>query len=283
MVAVGIAKYDKLPGEWYGPGTACYVLRDLAEMHAKNDATMFRVHVAGSAGSVYKDEIETTMTRDAKARYEKSNEGETKNVSASASIPEHPLAAWEEIEPIRHPWDTSLLLLVPLRLGLKQFNEDYMEAVAHMFSLPQSVGVLGGRPRGARWFYGAVADGSQILGLDPHTVQTAPCRAGKVLITDEYIRSVHTTYTEVFSLTKMDPSIALGFYCRDRSDLETLLNSIKTWNEQNPNVPELFNVAETKPSYADSSAVHEVMMSSMLDDEDDVNSNSSEDDEYVML
>jgi cysteine protease ATG4 len=34
MVAAGI-KYDKLPGEWYGPQTACDVIRDLVEMHER--------------------------------------------------------------------------------------------------------------------------------------------------------------------------------------------------------------------------------------------------------
>jgi hypothetical protein len=80
----------------------------------------------------------------------------------------------------------------------------------------------------------------------------------------------------------MDPSIALGFYCRDRSVLETLLNSLKNWKEKNPNGPELFTVADTAPNYVASSAMHDVMMCSMLDVEDD-NSNSSEDEEYVML
>merc|ERR1712151_1445371 len=35
MVAAGLLKYEKLPGEWYGPGTACYVLRDLVLSHEK--------------------------------------------------------------------------------------------------------------------------------------------------------------------------------------------------------------------------------------------------------
>ncbi|CAN0325123.1 unnamed protein product, partial [Discosporangium mesarthrocarpum] len=33
MCQVGI-KYDKLPGEWYGPTTAAHVLRDISELYA---------------------------------------------------------------------------------------------------------------------------------------------------------------------------------------------------------------------------------------------------------
>ena len=42
-------------------------------------------------------------------------------------------------------WDTSLLLLIPLRLGLDELNEEYTRGIAEIFGLPQSVGILGGR------------------------------------------------------------------------------------------------------------------------------------------
>jgi len=253
MVAAGLAKYDKLPGEWYGPGTACYVVRDLVELHARHlankkaqqqqqqqnnsnnannnhmqqppqppqqlmeDRPIFRVHVASQA-LVCRDEVENLMTRDSKARLEHARREKEKE-----SQPQHPLdLAWEEeliesVDPVT--WDTALLLFIPLRLGLKNFQEEYVQAVAHTFSLPQSVGILGGRPRGARWFYGAVADGSRIFGLDPHTVQNAPRRrtarvnskiSSVVELSDDYLRSVHTTYPEIFSLQKNGSQYCLG-------------------------------------------------------------------------
>jgi len=297
MVCAGVSKYDKLPGEWYGPGTACYVLRDLVQMHERQqagsktpvDKKIFRVHVA-TQGAVYRDEIQNLMTRDAKALFE-----EEKKKKVGERPLAHPLdQQWEEelIDSVESSeWDTALLLLIPLRLGLKSFNEDYVKAVAHTFSLPQSVGVLGGRPRGARWFYGALSDGSKILGLDPHTVQNAPRRRtarvnGKsssvVDLSDDYMRSVHTTYPEVFSLLKMDPSVALGFYCRSKADLDSLFVSVQSWKEDNPDSPELFSVADAVPNYNAnvSSAMNDMMMSSCsLADEDTM----SDEDEYVML
>ena len=336
MVAAGLAKYDKLPGEWYGPGTACYVVRDLVELHARHlankkaqqqqqqqqqqknnnnnnannkytqqqppqqlmeDRPLFRVHVASQA-LVCRDEIENLMTRDSKARLEHARREKEKE-----SQPQHPLdLAWEEeliesVDPVT--WDTALLLFIPLRLGLKNFQEEYVQAVAHTFSLPQSVGVLGGRPRGARWFYGAVADGSRIFGLDPHTVQNAPRRrtarvnskiSSVVELSDDYLRSVHTTYPEIFSLQKMDPSIALAFYCRNREDMESVFANLAEWNKEHPDSPELFTVVDAAPDYSAnvSSAMtdllggesHVNMSSSLLDGGED---DHSEDDEYVML
>lgn len=306
MVAAGLTKHDKLPGEWYGPGTACYVLRDLVEMHEKQQHNerrrMFRVHVA-AGGTVYRDSIEETMAREYKTRLE----SEKQKRAQELPPPSHPLdVAWEEelLDPLFAnvpgtslsrtdvAWDTALLLLVPLRLGLKSFNAEYVEAVAHTFSLPQSVGVLGGRPRGARWFYGALSDGSKIFGLDPHTVQTAPKRrtarvngepSSVVELSDEYMLSVHTTYPEVFSLTKMDPSIALGFFCRDRADLEKVFSSLQQWNTTHPDSQALFTVADKMPNYAGntSSSAMDVMFDSVMEDDD--NDNTGEEDEYIML
>jgi cysteine protease ATG4 len=204
------------------------------------------------------------------------------------------------------------LLLIPLRLGLKTFNEDYVAAVTNLFSLPQSVGILGGRPRGARWFYGAVAGGGgnaetsgKVLALDPHTVQSAPRRrTGRVNgqiksiveLSDDYLKSCHTSYPEVCDLRKMDPSLALGFYCRNEASLQDLLYNIQKFSQENPKAPELFSIEDMSPDYAAnvSSTVNEMMMESshsMLgEDHSDSfdghhhhHDNGSDEDDYVML
>ena len=145
-------------------------------------------------------------------------------------------------------------------------------------------------------FYGAWADGSKILGLDPHTVQNAPRRRnarvnGKVTpvvdISESYLRSVHTTNQETVPMLRMDPSIALGFYCRTPQDLQQIQDLMKRWKATNPNLPELFSVAEHSPDYANGDPMMDDLMagdmagSSFLGDDD--NSEASDEDEYVML
>ena len=304
MVAAGQA-YDKLPGEWYGPGSACYVIRDLVELHEKQQQNgrmhrmplrSFRVHVA-QQGAVYRDTIRHLMTRENKARLDEATAQKHR-----ANPQAHPLDLdWEEelIESVGEvEWDTALLLLVPLRLGLKSFNKDYLKAVAHTFSFPQSVGILGGRERGARWYYGASSDGTKVFGLDPHTVQSAPRRrlakvngvqSTVVDMTDDYMRSCHTTHPEASSLLRTDPSIAMGFYCRTQEDLEDLVVRLQDWKDNNPSSPELFTVADASPDYAAnvSSAVNDMMGSSLMDDHDISASaheeSANEEDDYVLL
>ena len=47
-----------------------------------------------------------------------------------------------------------LLLFIPLRLGQEKFNMEYASALKACFSITQSVGIIGGRPRHALWLIG---------------------------------------------------------------------------------------------------------------------------------
>ena len=186
MVAAGMSKYEILPGEWYGPGSACHVVRDLVHAHEARQLAMFkkrqkeeketenstssfppktpmsarifRVYVAAQ-GTVYKDAVRDLMTRESRARLEEAKK-QAEAAAAPKEEPAHPLATAEEEQIAQQleaasleslDWDTGLLLLIPLRPGLKGINEDYAKSMAQTVSLPQSAGVLGGRPRGARW------------------------------------------------------------------------------------------------------------------------------------
>jgi cysteine protease ATG4 len=310
MVAAGLAKYETLPGEWYGPSKASYVMRDLCNMYAERQAKeeskgnsdmnrpIFRVHVA-SQGTVYRDAVNDLMTKD----QQKDKERQSSELEAPNEPLSHPLDpiysenTTKQSSKQSSPWDTSLLLLVPLRLGLQNFNQVYTVQLAHVFSFRQSVGVLGGRPRGARWFFGATSDGSKLYGLDPHTIQSCPERRRVKLpkgqtkqvvsLTAGYLRSVHTTSPECINLNRLDPSLALGFYCRDRNDFNHLSDALQKWKENHPKMPDIFTVAEHVPDYSASvsSAMNEMMSMSVADALDDTENDEAGDDEdeYVLL
>lgn len=171
MCAAGVAKYEMLPGDWYGPGTACYVMRDLVVLHQQKQSNLFRVHVS-SEGTVYNDLVYELMTKEAakkKKLSQQQNDQDEEEEEDKVVEPLHPLdpaipSKEPELDLTELEWDTSLLLLIPHRLGRDYFNSEYVKSVAQVFSLSQSVGILGGRPRGARWFYGAFADGSKVFG-----------------------------------------------------------------------------------------------------------------------
>ena len=285
MVAAGLG-LGVLPGEWYGPTTACHVLRELNEMHVdrrerlanklnlesgvdeeETDAglkcDMFRIHVA-TEGCIYLDAVAKLM-----------NQSGGSDTVANEERMDDPLSLSEIDDPLRPPnqqqqkgdaindddiqWDASLLLLLPLRLGIQSIStSNYGSTLSKLLSFPQSVGMLGGTPRHALFFYGADAvdppssddnreqdDVGGWYGLDPHTVQMAPrgtqvlCSNGstntttksvpryqwQVQLTDSYLRSLHFSSTTSHAnhersipLSSLDPSCALGFYIHDYSD-----------------------------------------------------------------
>lgn len=83
-------------------------------------------------------------------------------------------------------------------------------------------------------------------------------------------------------MPRMDPSIALGFYCRSAADLDHLRETMKQWKNVHPNLPELFTFADASPDYA--SAVEGMMggdiTGSFLDEDE---SKVSDEEDFVFL
>merc|ERR1711862_226072 len=245
--------------------TSCYVVSDLCSIHQRQKKSkilygkdMFRVLVA-QEGCVYRDIVEETMTVDGRKKKNKKEEDHDES-NNNCSLPNHPLDINYDNEnntaSKQIPWDTSLLLLIPLRLGLKSIPSPYHTQLAQIFTLPQSVGCIGGSPRHALWFYGSLLKQqdkkSHLFALDPHTVQMAPKRSTnnkkKIILSNEYLSSV--TYNSskpiLIDMNKMDPSLALGFYIKDRNDFIQLQHTLQ---EKIKSSHLLFNIMDAKPDY----------------------------------
>ena len=291
MVAAGLG-LGVLPGEWYGPTTACHVLRELNEMHCSHGRkrheqngnvekeAMFRVHVA-TEGCIYLDVISKLMIPN--------NEKEEQPAEMA-----HPLAIDDPLgisaNQTKQEWETSLLLLLPLRLGIQSIpTQIYGGCLSKMMQLSQSVGMLGGTPRHALWFYGAEDVGLQSsdgrvggwYGLDPHVTQPAPrgeleiipsnCDSNssngnsfskkryrwKVHLNDSYLRSLHigaishSNHDISIPLSKLDPSLALGFYIRNNDDFMTFQQSINELNSECKKYksPSIVTFMDKSPNY----------------------------------
>uniref|UniRef100_A0ACD5Z3N5 Uncharacterized protein n=1 Tax=Avena sativa TaxID=4498 RepID=A0ACD5Z3N5_AVESA len=109
---------------------------------------------------------------------------------------------------------SPILLLVPLVLGLDKVNPRYIPLLKETFTFPQSLGILGGKP-GASTYIAGVQD-DRALYLDPHEVQLAVNIASDNLEADT--SSYHCSTVRDMALDLIDPSLAIGFYCRDKDD-----------------------------------------------------------------
>jgi len=137
-----------------------------------------------------------------------------------------------------------LILFIPLRLGLMEINSDYYSSLKAMFTLKQSLGVIGGKPNHAHYFIGF--NGDRLLYLDPHTTQE------NVRDNDETTSfpddTYHCTNPSFMDFASLDPSLALGFYCETEEIFDEWASAIKELvmdREQRP----MFEICEKRPAH----------------------------------
>ncbi|KAF3575005.1 hypothetical protein F2Q69_00062207 [Brassica cretica] len=111
---------------------------------------------------------------------------------------------------------TSVLLLVPLVLGLDKVNPRYIPSLLATFTFPQSLGILGGKPGASTYIVGVQEDKG--FYLDPHDVQQVVTVNKETQDVDT--SSYHCNTVRYVPLESLDPSLALGFYCRDKDDFD---------------------------------------------------------------
>ncbi|KAG5358376.1 putative cysteine protease ATG4 [Yarrowia sp. B02] len=111
-----------------------------------------------------------------------------------------------------------VLVVCGLRLGIDNVNPIYWDALRQMLSLPQSVGIAGGRPFTSHYFFGF--QGEQLFYLDPHQPKPA------LKTCDKDTASFHSSRIWQLHLKEMDPSMLVGFYIASEADWETFKASL---------------------------------------------------------
>ncbi|NXS24236.1 ATG4B protease, partial [Mystacornis crossleyi] len=89
--------------------------------------------------------------------------------------------------------------------------------------MPQSLGVIGGKPNSAHYFIGYV--GEELIYLDPHTTQPAVEPGDSGCLPDESFHCQHPPCR--MSIAELDPSIAVGFFCNTEADFNDWCQQIK--------------------------------------------------------
>uniref|UniRef100_A0A7S2S9E2 Cysteine protease n=1 Tax=Rhizochromulina marina TaxID=1034831 RepID=A0A7S2S9E2_9STRA len=162
-------------------------------------------------------------------------------------IPPEPTAP-PPSEPVTNPtWDASLLLLIPLRLGLESVPPEHAARILAMLELPQSIGFIGGRPNHAIYFFGH--HGNELHGLDPHTTQPTPEVEDEEFPSLEFLASLSCPRPQKLRVDRLDPSLALGFYFRSWEDLNQWHECIEEMAKDGGPMP--FRVEMTTPAPAE--------------------------------
>jgi len=168
---------------WFAPTVIAKVLKHLVRGHSPKNLLMY----VPDDPVIYTEQVETLCR----------------------TLP----SKWEAPPPVNGDlvdfW-RPLFIMIPLRLGLDRLNPIYNHPLLALFQLPQSVGIIGGKPRQSLYF--VAAQDEDLIYLDPHIVQPT------IVMEDPAFsaQTFHCSTPQKINIKEIDPSLAIGFLCKNR-------------------------------------------------------------------
>ncbi|KAJ3273691.1 Cysteine protease atg4 [Terramyces sp. JEL0728] len=142
--------------------------------------------------------------------------------------------------------DKSLLVLVSLRLGVEDLNPLYYPLIKACFSIKSCVGIAGGRPNSSLYFTGYQQN--NLIYYDPHfKKQCVPIMDLNSYQKQDFY-SYHCDRVLFLPINQMDPSMVVGFYCKDKAEVDQFFSDISAITSGST---PLFSVQEEPVSVVD--------------------------------
>lgn len=131
-----------------------------------------------------------------------------------------------------------------MRLGLSEINPIYFESIKQTFRVPQTLGIIGGKPNHALYFVGYV--NNELIYLDPHKTQPT-VDLDELAPLDSFCNdlSYHCKTANRMDFHLMDPSIALCFFFKTKDEFDSWCKIFKEIYERNEK-QSLFELNETR-------------------------------------
>uniref|UniRef100_A0A671PLY3 Cysteine protease n=1 Tax=Sinocyclocheilus anshuiensis TaxID=1608454 RepID=A0A671PLY3_9TELE len=227
MAQMGVGE-GKSVGEWYGPNTVAQVLKKLALF---DDWNTMAVYVSMDNTVVIEDISKCLFLISHFKSHLFIYGKEPVNGEKTSS------------SPLPLDW-RPLLLVIPLRMGINSINPVYIQAFKECFKMPQSCGVLGGKPNLAYYFIGFIDD--ELIYLDPHTTQQAVDTESGSAVDDQSYHCQRTPHR--MKITSLDPSVALGFFCKSEEDFDSWCDLVQQELLKKRNL-RMFELVEKHPSH----------------------------------
>ncbi|EGG22963.1 hypothetical protein DFA_05093 [Cavenderia fasciculata] len=133
-----------------------------------------------------------------------------------------------------------LLILIPTKLGIDTINEIYYRPLLDIYTFPQNLGIVGGKPRASLYFIASQDD--NLFYLDPHTVQNSIESDS-----DFSLSSYFCNIPKKANISEVDPSLVIPFFCSTKESFLDFLERSKKL-ESSSEFP-LYNIQEKAPNY----------------------------------
>uniref|UniRef100_A0AAY5E9I9 Cysteine protease n=1 Tax=Electrophorus electricus TaxID=8005 RepID=A0AAY5E9I9_ELEEL len=236
MAQMGVGE-GKSVGEWYGPNTVAQVLKKLALF---DDWNSLAVYVSMDNTVVIEDISKFFYLSCCCCCFCTDYKMYVQSLSSARSL------AHSDREAV-------------LPGGMAQFSLLYVKFNHHMecissdsdyflfkecFKMPQSCGVLGGKPNLAYYFIGFIDD--ELIYLDPHTTQLAVDSETGTPVHDQSYHCQRSPHR--MKITSLEPSVALGFFCRSEEDFDGWCSQVQQELVRKRNL-RLFELVEKHPPH----------------------------------
>lgn len=226
----------KSVGQWFGPSTMAHVIKAMVtEWHSR----LFSVYVSNES-TIYRKQL-----------LELARKGDPKKPGTGAS---------PEASTCEGLWQPVLIIL-PLRLGLEKLNRVYKPSLLRVFSWPQCVGMMGGKPSMSFYFIGAQDE--NLFYLDPHT--TRPVESMQSAFNTEHYQC---SQIRKMKLDDIDPCIAVCLFCKCEEDFHDLCARQEELSGT-LQVEPIFVVEDDEPNYEEMACVQAMMSGDLDEDEED--------------
>eukprot|EP01083_Nonionella_stella_P142528 441183_1 len=193
------ACFKKKAGTWFGPSETCHMMRECLTQSSVESLCC----VMSNDGVLYLDQIESACSKViSRSPSEASSPVSSKRKRKTSG--KFPKIEWR-----------ACVLLIPLRLGLAKINPDYVQLLLKCFGFPQSIGIMVVKPNSSYYVVGSQDE--RLFYLDPHQSRAVtPIDHDLLGDSSEY----HCSAVYSMAAIDIDPSLAIGFYCRDKADFD---------------------------------------------------------------
>ncbi|CAK93107.1 unnamed protein product (macronuclear) [Paramecium tetraurelia] len=198
-------EFKKEPGDWYKPNEILETLNYLFK-YSQYSLNM-QIYINYQCAFILQDAIKQMFN------YDKGNQEWLKECIKNNNqfISQH---------------DKGIAIFLPARIGLQRVNQDYLEVLNILMTLPYFQGIIGGVTNRAFYIVGRIQD--YLIYLDPHFVQNAQ--------NFEDLSKTQASYTcqniQLIHNKSIDPSIVVCLCVRNGLELLDLWHSLNHMKQE---------------------------------------------------